>query len=258
MGIERPTGIFSVLNTDPSSAQTINGAAYAHALSDQNEYAKAVADHLPGAVEHTAKLQDAETYRALVDVGTHNAFDAMGTNLADKKMTEYEWKSKAYDTGVTLASAGIGAVPITGEVAAPITEAFAAAAKTDILGPPPAHPNQVPYQDMASFDEYRTVLNGLLGNGVETGLRDDFIRYDDNHHPRVATYAEIQAAGIEMNSSKYNDVISGALSDIIGPDLSRISDVPRDTYNILIDDPQPWNHPAGPEPPGWPPSDGSR
>lgn len=101
-----PKGVFSVLSSDNEAAQYFNGQAYAQAVLHEGAFA---AD--PTHSGYNQHLYDAATLRALVDVGTHNAFQANEDNGYHQGVSEYQSKKSAYETGLQGLTAAGGFVP---------------------------------------------------------------------------------------------------------------------------------------------------
>lgn len=238
-------GLFSVLNTDPEAAKFFDGKAYEEILRDQNAYAKGIADGAPDAILNNARMQQADTLRALVDVGTNNALDANGVNSDMRAAEAYASKSAAYDMAVNVLSAGADATP-AGPAGALGVEALGSALKSDIIG---AAPNTTPetalYSNMTQYDADRAVLNGLHANGVVIGLGSEYFVQgasgDATSH--VATYPEYVASVGTTNAvseDEYNMRIRNALAESVGIGNVGLIGSEKDTYNDIIKNPHPW------------------
>lgn len=235
-------GVFSVLNTDPQAAQLFDGKAYEEILRDQNSYAKGIAENVPNAVLDNARMQQADTLRALIDVGTNNALDAKGVNADLQAADAYASKSSAYDLAVKTLSAGADASP-GGPVAALGADTLGSALKSDIIGTPPvpsAHPAL--YSNMTEYEADRAVLNGLIANGTHVNLPADFFGQGDggsdikgfaeySQHPTANTLAE----------THYNTAVRDALASIVGTNNVAPIGMEKDTYNNITKNPHPWS-----------------
>ncbi|MGY4712691.1 TPR repeat region-containing protein [Mycolicibacterium sp. CBM1] len=236
-------GLFSVLNTDPEAAKFFDGKAYEEILRDQNSYAKGIADGLPGSVLDNTRMQEADTMRALVDVGTNNALDAKGVNTDLRAAEAYASKSAAYDMAVNVLSAGADATP-AGPAGALGVEALGSALKSDIIGAAPSATAQAAlYPNMTEFDADRAVLNGLHANGVAVDLPPGFIEDHATGGSHISTYAEYaaQARGQVLSEAQYNTAIRQALASIVGADNVPTVGMEKDTYNDIIKNPHPWS-----------------
>lgn len=229
-------GIFSVLSTDSQAAEFFDSKAYEEILRDQNSYAHDIANHVPGAVLNNAHMQEADTMRSLVDIGTNNALDAKGINTDASAAAAYASKSAAYDMAVDVLSAGADASP-GGPGAALATETLGSALKGDIIGTPPVPTAEAAmYSNMTEYDADRAVLNGLHANGVRIDLPQEFF-----HEGRVASYSEYCRNWGTDSESTYNTRLRNALAVIVGPENVSTIGMEKDTYNNLIRNPHPWD-----------------
>ncbi|ETZ97345.1 hypothetical protein I547_7102 [Mycobacterium kansasii 824] len=106
-------GVFSVLSSDKEAAQYFNGQAYAQAVLHEAAFADD-----PTHSGYDQHLYDAATLRALVDVGTHNAFQANEDNGYHQGVSEYQSKKSAYETGLQGLTTAGGFIP--GSAASPV------------------------------------------------------------------------------------------------------------------------------------------
>lgn len=237
-------GIFSVLNTDRDAGEIFNGKAYEEILRDQNAYAQGIANNVPNAVLDNANMQEADTLRALVDIGTNNALDAKGVNTDVRAAEAYASKAAAYDMAVKTLAAGADLTP-GGPAAAFGVDAVGSALKNDIIGQPPT-PTAQPqlYSNMTEYDAHRQVLNGLHGNGVQIDLPPEyFVPGEGGGAGHIATYEEYTDAvdlTKRLGESDYNNAVRNALAAIVGaPNIPTIG-MEKDTYNNIIKNPTPW------------------
>ncbi len=223
-------GIFSVLSSDKDASNTFNGAAMQQIMQDQNRYAEAVAQHVPGAVANDADLQQAATLKALVDVGVNNATHAEGLNGAQQATEAYNRKASAYESlvkgGGTVAGLAGKALPppynLIGTLGGPALGMGGDALKQDIIGAPPSSTNppdvQIPH--MQDSTAYQQVLDGLVTNHVPIGLTQQFFAPDIPGNPNgpmhIATYDEYRANGGTWDNYKYNQALKGAVQAILG------------------------------------------
>lgn len=218
--------IFSILNTDPEAAKTINGAAYGQALLHDAAFAED-----PTQSERPAQLHDSATLRALVDVGTHNAFETFEKNQANIKLDEYAWKSAAYDHGVTALSTAGALVPGTGGILAqPAIETLGDALKTDFIGQPPATPEGHPVPRLAPEDADHEMLNTLraLGHHIE-GVPPEY--YDPSG--RIMTSEEMQNMGVDAGT--YSEKVADAINQTLGFNFQ--DEAIKARYDDIINDP---------------------
>jgi hypothetical protein len=241
-------GIFSVLNTDPDAGQIFNGKAYEEILRDQNAYAHGIAHNAPDAVMNNATMQEADTMRALVDIGTNNALDAKGVNTDVRAAEAYASKAAAYDMAVKTLAVGADLTP-GGPAAAFGVDAVGSALKADIIGPAPTATAQPQlYSNMTEYDAHRQVLNGLHGNGVTIDLPPEYFAPGDGRGVgHIATYeeyrqlAESRRPGSSADESAYNNTIRNALAGVVGTANIPTIGMEKDTYNNIIRNPRPWN-----------------
>lgn len=237
-------GIFSVLNTDPDAGEIFNGKAYEEILRDQNAYAHGIANNVPNAVLDNANMQEADTLRALVDIGTNNALDAKGVNTDVRAAEASASKAAAYDMAVKTLAAGADLTP-GGPAAAFGVDAVGSALKNDIIGQPPTPTSQPQlYSNMTEYDAHRQVLNGLHGNGVPIDLPPEyFVPGERGGAGHIATYEEyVDAVDLtgRLGESDYNNAVRNALAAIVGaPNIPPIG-MEKDTYNNIIKNPTPW------------------
>src|ERR1700731_458671 len=223
-------GIFSVLSTDKDASNIFNGAAMQQIMQDQNRYAEAVANHVPGAVANDADLQQAATLKALVDVGVNNAVHAEGLNGVQQATEAYSRKTSAYDAvvkgGGTVAGLAGKALPppynLIGTIGSPALTMGGDALKQDIIGAPPSStaPPDVVIPHMQDSTAYSQVLDGLMANHVPIGLGHEFFAPDVPGDPKsplhIATYDEYKSNGGTSDSYKYNETLKGAVQGILG------------------------------------------
>jgi hypothetical protein len=173
-------GVFAVLNSDAEAATTINSAAYQEALKHETAFALKPGE--PGAGGH---LHAAATMRGLVDVGTHEMFQARSANEHAMEVSEYEWKKTGYNAGVAvLSTAGEMMIPGVGPVAGNVIEQVGGALQGQILGenPTPTVEHGLPAMTTTRSAEY--VLNAMLAAGQPVQLPDGYIDYSDPEYPQ--------------------------------------------------------------------------
>lgn len=202
-------GVFSVLSSDKEAAQYFNGQAYAQAVLHEAAFAND-----PTHSGYDQHLYDAATLRALVEVGTHNAFHANEDNGYHQGISEYQSKKSAYETGLQgLTSAG-GFIPGVGRIASPTIGILGHNLENAILGPTPTASTENPIQPMSLGMADQEILNAMLGTGhTVTGLPPGYIVYDPDHpNGRIATPEELG-----VPAGEYNSVIGPALSQSLEP-----------------------------------------
>ena len=223
-------GIFSVLSTDKDASNIFNGAAMQQIMQDQNQYAEAVAHHVPGAVANDADLQQAATLKGLVDVGVNNAVHAEGLNGAQQATEAYSRKQSAYDSavkggGTVLGLAGKALPPpynMIGTIGGPALTMGGDALKQDIIGAPPSSttPPDVVIPHMQDSAAYSQVLDGLVANHVPIGLTSPFfapdVPGDPNSPMHIATYDEYVHNGGKLDNYKFNETLKGTVQGILG------------------------------------------
>jgi hypothetical protein len=227
-------GIFSVLSTDKDASNIFNGAAMQQIMQDQNRYAEAVANHLPGAVANDADLQQAATLKALVDVGVNNAVHAEGLNGAQQASEAYSRKTSAYDAvvkgGGTVAGLAGKALPppynMVGTIGGPALTMGGDALKQDIIGAPPSSttPPDVVIPHMQDSAAYSQVLDGLVTNHVPLGLPSQFfapdVAGDPNSPLHIATYDEYvgnyKGSPPPLNDYQFNQTLKNTVQGILG------------------------------------------
>ncbi|MDM4138797.1 MULTISPECIES: hypothetical protein [Mycobacterium] len=232
-------GVFSVIDSDPTAARDFNKNAYTQALLHDSSFA--LNPHHDG---YSDQLYDAATLRGLVDVGTHNAFQANEQNGYHQQLSEYDSKKLAYEDGVQAASTVGGWVPGVGKVTGPAIGIIGHNLENDILGPAPTAPGQTPIQPMDIGSADQEMLDAMLGaNQHISGLPPEYVVYDGDHpYGRLATFDEMQA--------KHPDLTAGQYNNVIGPALSQTLDLPPnekmspdqymvDRYNNVIGVPEP-------------------
>lgn len=219
-------GVFSVLDSDKDAAQYFNGQAYAQAVLHEGAFAN---DPTHSGYSH--ELFDAATLRGLVDVGTHNAFQANEDNGYHQGVSAYESKKLAYEMGVQGLSAAGGFIPGVGRVAGPTVSILGHGLENDILGPSPTVPTENPVQRMSLGMADHEILDSILATGHPiVGLPPDYIIYDNDHpNGRIATLDELQPKGV--TAGEYNNVIGPALSQTLAP-TSTADKVPPDQYLV--------------------------
>lgn len=214
-------GVFSVLNTDPNAAKIFDGAAYAQAVLDDKQFA----DH-PGAVQ-PKELYDSATLRGLVDVGTHNAFQAFREDQYAIGMDEYQWKKSAYEFGMQ----GLGKIPGAGSE----LSFFGSAVESNILGTPQGAPTDHPVPMLSPDAAEHEILDAMVATGHRIdGLPNEYYAPPDQDHPywRVRTSEEMQHYGIDDDT--YSQVIGQASAQWLGP-----ATYMEDRYNHVIHDSDP-------------------
>lgn len=205
-------GVFSVIGSDKDAAQYFDGQAYAQAVLHEAAFAND-----PAHSGYSHGLFDSATLRGLVDVGTHNAFQANQDNGYQQGVSEYESKKLSYEMGVQELSATGGFIPGVGRVAGPTIGILGHGLENDILGRSPTAPTENPIQPMSLGMANREILDAMLAAGHPiSGLPPDYLIYDNNHpNGRIATLAEMQPKGI--TAGEYNSVIGPALSQVLAP-----------------------------------------
>jgi hypothetical protein len=205
-------GLFSVLNTDPNAGQYFNSQAYAQALLHENAFAQD-----PTHSGYSDQLFDAATLRGLVDVGTHNAFQANEENGYHQQVSEYDSKKTAYETGVKVASTVGGFIPGVGKVGGPAIGILGSSLENDWLGSSPTASAESPIQPMSIGNADREILDAMLATGHPvSGLPEGFIVYHKDHpYGRIATPEDLQGRG--MTVGQYDKAIGSALSRALAP-----------------------------------------
>ncbi|MGV0804656.1 TPR repeat region-containing protein [Mycolicibacterium setense] len=222
-------GVFSILNTDPEAAKIFNGAAYGQAVLRDIDYAQN-----PSPRPDPAQLYDSATLRALVDVGTHNAFEQFRENKVHIDTDEYTWKSTAYDCGIKAFS-GVAGVAPGGPVNAPFIDFVGSAIKSDVLGPQPADPTSHPVPRLAPEYAQAEMLNTLQAVGHPiSGVPSEFHANNDPHG-RILTSEEMQARGV--TSGTYQDVVGAAIDATLGYEFQ--DDAIKDRYDQVAADAKP-------------------
>jgi hypothetical protein len=230
-------GIFSVIDSDPTAARDFTKNAYAQALRHDQAFAES-----PTHDGYSDQLHDAATLRALVDVGTHNAYEANDQNGYHQQLSEYESKKLAYEDGVTAASTISGWVPEVGKVTGPTVSILGHNLENDWLGPAPTAPGQTPIQQLDIGGADQEMLDSLLAaNHPIAGLPPEYI-VDNNGHPRLATLEEVQATHPGLTAGQYKGVIGPALSQALAlPPNEKMSpdQYMVDRYNEIVGVPEP-------------------
>ncbi|POY12153.1 putative alpha/beta hydrolase, partial [Mycobacterium kansasii] len=177
-------GVFSVLSSDKEAAQYFNGQAYAQAVLHEAAFADD-----PTHSGYDQHLYDAATLRALVDVGTHNAFQANEDNGYHQGVSEYQSKKSAYETGLQGLTTAGGFIPGVGRIAGPTIGILGHNLENAVLGPTPTAPTENPIQPMSLGMADQEILNAMLGTGhTVAGLPPGYIVYDHDHpNGRIAT-----------------------------------------------------------------------
>ncbi|WP_231633817.1 MULTISPECIES: hypothetical protein [unclassified Mycobacterium] len=232
-------GIFSVIDSDPTAARDFNKNAYTQALLHDSSFALN-----PNHDGYSDQLYDAATLRGLVDVGTHNAYEANEQNGYHQQLSEYDSKKLAYEDGVQAASTVGGWVPGVGKVSGPAIGMLGHNLENDMLGPAPTAPGQTPIQpmDIGNADEH--MLDALLGaNQHISGLPPEYVVYDHDHpNGRIATLDEMQAKHPDLTAGQYNNVLGPVLSQSLNlPPNEKMSpdQYMVDRYNNVIGVPEP-------------------
>lgn len=228
-------GVFSVINSDPTAAQDFNSHAYAQAVLHDSQFAQD--PHHDG---YSKQLYDAATLRGLVDVGTHNAYQANEQNGYHQQLSEYESKKLAYENGVQVASALGGSIPGAGSAAGPSIGILGHSLENDILGPAPTGPSQTAIQPMDIGRADHEMLNAMLSAKQPIpNLPPDWIAYDHDHpNGRLKTLGELPG----VTAGEYNGTIGPALSHALAlpPDEKMSPDqFMIDRYNEIISVPEP-------------------
>lgn len=228
-------GVFSVIDSDPTAAQDFNGHAYAQAVLHDSQFAQN-----PSHDGYSNQLYDAATLRGLVDVGTHNAYQANELNGYHQQLSEYESKKLAYENGVQVASALGGSIPGAGPAAGPSIGILGHSLENDILGPAPTAPGQTPIQPMDIGRADQEMVNAMLSAKQPIpNLPSDWIAYDQDHpYGRIKTLAELPG----ITPGEYNGKIGPALSHALAlpPDEKMSPDqYMTDRYNEIIGVPEP-------------------
>ncbi|MGV0489627.1 hypothetical protein ABVK35_28420, partial [Mycobacterium kansasii] len=153
-------GVFSVLSSDKEAAQYFNGQAYAQAVLHEAAFAND-----PTHSGYDQHLYDAATLRALVDVGTHNAFQANEDNGYHQGVSEYQSKKSAYETGLQGLTTAGGFIPGVGRIAGPTIGILGHNLENAVLGPTPTAPTENPIQPMSLGMADQEILNAMLGTG---------------------------------------------------------------------------------------------
>jgi len=232
-------GVFSVIDSDKDAAQYFNGQAYAQAVLHDAAFAQN-----PNHSGYSDQLYDAATLRGLVDVGTHNAFQANEDNGYHQGVSEYDSKKSAYESGVQGLSTVGGSVPGVGKVAGPTIGILGHSLENDMLGSAPTAPSHTPVQAMDIGSADQEMLDAMLGTKQAIpGLPPDYIVFDHDHpNGRIATLDEMQ--------SRHQGLTAGQYDDVIGPALSRALALPTDErmspdqymvdrYNEVVGVPEP-------------------
>lgn len=235
-------GVFSVIDSDPTAAKDFNGHAYAQAVLHDSQFA--LNPHRDG---YSDQLYDAATLRGLVDVGTHNAYQANEQNGYHQQLSEYDSKKLAYEDGVQAASTAGGWVPGVGKVAGPTIGILGHSLENDILGPAPTAPGQTAIQPMDIGSADQEMLDALLGaNQPISGLPPEYVVHDHDHpNGRIATLDELQSKYPGLTAGQYNSVIGPALSQALAlPPNEKMSpdQYMVDRYNEVIGVPEPPGH----------------
>lgn len=219
-------GVFAVLNSDVGSATTINSAAYREAL----EHEVAFATRPGGADGH---LHAAATMRALVDVGTHEMFQARAANQHAMDTSEYEWKKLGYTAGVaTLSSVG-EVIPGIGAVTSAVIDQVGSAMESQVLGDSPSPPVEHGLPRMTTTQSGEYVINAMIAAGQPVQLPPGFVDYSDPAHPHGKVthppnvwdmdYYEAIKAAVGRHTATVTDGI-GPLEDF----TNRYNDVAQD------------------------------
>lgn len=227
-------GIFSVLSSDKDASNIFNGAAMQQIMEDQNRYAEAVANHVPGAVANDADLQHAATLKALVDVGVNNAVHAEGLNGAQQATEAYNRKQSAYNTlvkggGTVVGLAGKALPPpynLIGTLGGPALSVGGDALKQDIIGAAPSSTTpDVVIPHMQDSTAYSQVLDGLIANRVPIDLPHTFFAPDVPGDPRsplhIASYGEYVSncnGKPLLDDYQYNQTLKNTVQGALGGD----------------------------------------
>lgn len=235
-------GVFSVIDSDPTAAKDFNSHAYAQAVLHDSQFA--LNPHHDG---YSDQLYDAATLRGLVDVGTHNAYQANEQNGYHQQLSEYDSKKLAYEDGVQAASTAGGWVPGVGKVAGPTIGILGHSLENDMLGPAPTAPGQTPIQPMDIGNADQEMLDAMLAAKQPiAALPPDYLVYDPDHpNGRLATLDELQSKYPGLTPGQYNNVIGPALSEALAlPPNEKMSpdQYMVDRYNEVIGVPEPPGH----------------
>jgi uncharacterized protein YukE len=223
-------GVFAVLNSDAEAATAINSAAYQEALKHETAFAMNPGD--PGAGGH---LHASATMRGLVDVGTHEMFQARALNEHAMDVSEHEWKKSGYSAGVTaLSTAGEMMIPGVGPVAGNVIEQVGAALEGQILGETPSPPVEHGLPAMATTRSAEYVLNAMLAAGQPLDLPRGFIDFSDPAYPQGKV---VHPTGLD--DWAYYNVLKAEVGQHIAPVTDGIG--PLETfekrYNNVAQDP---------------------
>ncbi|OBA59477.1 hypothetical protein A5647_17700 [Mycobacterium sp. 1100029.7] len=232
-------GVFSVIDSDPTAAQDFNKNAYQQALLHDSSFA--LNPHRDG---YSDQLYDAATLRGLVDVGTHNAYEANEQNGYHQHLSEYDSKKLAYEDGVQAVSTVGGWVPGVGKVGGPALGMLGHNLESDIVGPAPTAPGQTPIQPMDIGSADQEMLDAMLATKQPiSGLPPEYVIYDQDHpNGRLATFDELQAKHPDLTAGQYNNVIGPALTQALAlPPNEKMSPDQYlvDRYNNVIGVPSP-------------------
>jgi hypothetical protein len=232
-------GVFSVIDSDPTAAQDFNKNAYTQALLHDSSFALN-----PNHDGYSDQLYDSATLRGLVDVGTHNAYQANEQNGYHQQLSEYDSKKLAYENGVSTASTVGGWVPGVGKVAGPTIGILGHSLENDMLGPAPTAPGQSPLQPMDIGSADQEMLDAMLAvKQPISALPPEYLVYDHDHpNGRIATFDEMQSKHPDLTAGQYNNVIGPALSQTLAlPPNEKMSpdQYMVDRYDNVIGVPEP-------------------
>lgn len=205
--------IFSVLSSDQNASQYFSEKAYAAAL--QHEYAFA---NDPNHPNYSGQLYDAATLRGLVDVGTHNAWQANENNGYHQQLSAYQSNKLAYENTVQALSTGAGFVPGAGKVVGPGIGMLGHSLENDWLGPEPTAPGASSIHQMSVNTADREIIDAMLATQHPTGLPPQYIAHDATHpNGRLATWEEVKRLIPGLEPGDYNQVVGNALTGALGP-----------------------------------------
>ncbi|ABK72184.1 TPR repeat region-containing protein [Mycolicibacterium smegmatis] len=213
-------GVFSVLNTDPTAATTINSAAISQAMIAETAFAENPNDPLAHSY-----LSSAATLRGLVDVGAHEAFQAFNENGYNAGVDETTWKKAGFDAAVTAFSTGSTFVPGVGVVASPVISQVGSIFSNEFFENPPG-PVERPLPQLSEPVATTTLLNAMLAANQPLDLPPGYVVGNEVVQPPGVSDHEF-AATLNAEIGRQTVTVDGD-----GPD-----EIYADQYNLIIQDP---------------------
>ena len=219
-------GVFSILNTDAQAAEMINQEAYRLAMQHEAAFAANPTD--PTSAAH---LYAAATMRGLVDIGTHEAFEAFKDNGYQSEKDETQWKKRGFDAAVAAfsaaGSAGASTIPLpgTGPITGIAISQIGSIFSDQLFGSTSA-PEHLPLPHAADSMYQHALLEAMIAAGQDLKLPAGYVK--DGHIVRPEGVLD----------SDYNVALAqefARMTTMVGDDDPASFYVKR--YNNMIQDP---------------------